>query len=359
MLPNNLRLWLFDRLSVKTMRFVSAVPKKQATGLTKSVYDMIDEDFFINGSLTSRSRVPGLLAAIWTSGRETMLVDDALSRTRKEAICAVISGTNDCPYCGDMLVSLVDAGEQHGAASAIFKRQLAEIEDPELRAQLTWVEAVGTPGATDIPPCPFDENELPEVLGSLMAMADINRFSHVVMDGSPVQLPMGMQRPVLRAFGHELKATKARSAVPGRALDLLPAAELPDDLAWARPNPRIAETIARWTAAVQRETESVISAAVRECVHRNLRDWKHEQMPLSRRWADEATEGLSGRDRAIAKLALVLAKSPTQASEDLVEPILGPDDTEFVRILAWSSFTAARAFIGIVAKGIEQERVAA
>ena len=34
MLPRKLRLWLFDRLSVKTMRYVSAVPKKEATGLT-------------------------------------------------------------------------------------------------------------------------------------------------------------------------------------------------------------------------------------------------------------------------------------------------------------------------------------
>ncbi|MHC4933319.1 MAG: hypothetical protein ACYTGV_14135, partial [Planctomycetota bacterium] len=85
MLPKNLRLWLFDRLSVKTMRYVTAVPKKKATGLTKRVYDMIEDDFFVNGSLTSRSRVPNLMAAIWTSGRETMLVDDHLDRTTKEA----------------------------------------------------------------------------------------------------------------------------------------------------------------------------------------------------------------------------------------------------------------------------------
>ncbi|MHC5032871.1 MAG: hypothetical protein ACYTGU_18655, partial [Planctomycetota bacterium] len=98
MLPRKLRLWLFDRLSIKTMRYVTAVPKKKATGLTKRVYDMIEDDFFVNGSLTSRSRVPNLMAAIWTSGRETMLVDDHLDRTTKEAICGVLSDINDCPY---------------------------------------------------------------------------------------------------------------------------------------------------------------------------------------------------------------------------------------------------------------------
>ena len=94
MLPDNLRLWLFDRLSVKNMRYVTSVPRREATGLTSQVYDMIEDDFFVNGSLTSRSRVPNLLAAIWTGGRETMLVDDYLDRTTKEAICAVLSEIN-------------------------------------------------------------------------------------------------------------------------------------------------------------------------------------------------------------------------------------------------------------------------
>ena len=67
---------------------------------------MITEDFFVNGSLTSRSKVPNLLAAIWTAGRESILTDDHLDRTTKEAICAVLSDINDCPYCGDMLISL-------------------------------------------------------------------------------------------------------------------------------------------------------------------------------------------------------------------------------------------------------------
>lgn len=353
MLPNKFRLWLFDRLSVKTMRYVTAVKKSKARGLTKAVYDMIGEDFFINGSLTSRSPVPNLLAAIWTSGRETMLVDDALDRTTKEAICAVLSDANACPYCGDMLISLVDAGNEHDAASAIYDSDITRIEDPTLRRQLEWVRAVGTPGSEDIPLCPYTREQIPELLGTLMAMADINRYSHVVMDGSPVDLPLGMQRTALRMFGNELKATKARAAEPGRALDLLPAAALPEDLAWAAPNPRIADSLARYSAAVDRETAGVISQAVRDRVAEQLRDWNHELMPLGRGWADEAVAGLEGEDRAIAKFALVLAKAPSQASEDLVEPFVSDDQERFVRILAWSSFTGARAYAKFVARTID------
>ncbi len=354
MLPRKLRLWLFDSLSVKTMRYVGAVPRGEATGLTRRVYDMIDEDFFVNGSLTSRSRVPNLLAAIWTGGRETMLVDDHLDRTTKEAICAVLSDLNDCPYCGDMLVSLVHAGDRHRAASAILKRSIEDIEDPILRERLAWVEAVGTPGETDIPPSPFTADELPEVLGSLMAMADINRFSHVVMDGSPVATPQGLKGAALRRFGVELKGTKTHSAAPALALELLPPAELPDDLAWAAPNPRIADAIARWTATVARETDGVISQAVRDCVAKNLSAWRNERMPISRRWVEEEVCDLEGEERAIARLALVLAKAPYQVSEDLVEDLVDVDEARFVRILAWASFTAARRFAALVKEAIDR-----
>ena len=146
MLPAKIRYRLFDKMSVKTMRYVDAVTFHDAHGLTKEIYDMIKRDFFINGSLTSRSKVPEILAAIWTVGRESMLVDDALDRTTKEAICAVMSSINDCPYCGDMLVSLVHAGDKHDAAAALLKDELDRIMDPLLRDQLNWVKAVSLPG---------------------------------------------------------------------------------------------------------------------------------------------------------------------------------------------------------------------
>ena len=67
-------------------------------------------------------------------------------------------------------------------------------------------------------------------------------------------------------------------------------------------------------------------------------------MPISRSWVDKEVEGLTGRDRAIARFALVLAKAPYQVDEALVGEILREDrdETRFIRVLAWASFSAAR-----------------
>lgn len=336
-------------MSKQTMRYVGAVPRRSAEGLVAECYDMITEDFFINGSLTSRSKVPRLLAAMWTAGRESILVNDQLNRTTKEAMIAVLSQVNDCPYCGDMLVSLVHAGQQHEAADRIFAEGEHEVSDPVLRARLAWVKSVATPGQTSHPPVPFSAEALPEAIGALTAMSDINRFSHVVMDGSPVTAPMGLQgikQVALRAFGGELKQTQLVPVPPGQALSLLPEAPLPDDLEWAAPNPRVAAALARWATTVENEASEVVSPKVRELVNGNLQVWQGEPMPLSRSWVDAEVTALSGIDRSIARLALVLAKAPYQVSGAVVRGVLdeNPDEQRFIRILAWASCAAARRF---------------
>jgi hypothetical protein len=69
-------------------------------------------------------------------------------------------------------------------------------------------------------------------------------------------------------------------------------------------------------------------------------------MPLSRSWVDSEVTMLTGQDRAIARLALVLAKAPYQVDGTLVEDVLSEDRCEerFIRILAWASFSGAHRF---------------
>lgn len=160
LVPKNFRYWLFDMLSIKTMRYVDIMPRNKGNELVKAVYDQIADDFFINGSLTSRSKVAKVFAAIWVAGRETILVDDYLDRTTKEAIAGTLSSVNDCPYCGDMLVSLAYAGGRSEDAEKILSRSEQEITDPLLRERLKWIRQVTTPGQKSLTNCPFDKDQL-------------------------------------------------------------------------------------------------------------------------------------------------------------------------------------------------------
>lgn len=358
MLPAKFRYWLFDVLSVQTMRYVTAVPTRKATGLTREVYQMITEDFFRNGSLTSRSKEPELMAAIWTAGRESMLVPDQVDRTTKDALCAVLSQINDCPYCGDMLISLVYAGGASEEARNILREEKLDHVDKQLHQRLEWVKAIVGSCDAPIPHTPFNKAQLPEVIATIMAMSDINRYSHVVMDGSPVKVPFGLQAVkdwALKAFSVELRPTRGLTIEPGRALPLLPAAQLPDDMQWAAGNQRVADAMARYAATVERVAAPAVPAEVQRVVNQSLANWRGEQMPLYSSWADNDIAGLQGANRAIAKLAIVLAKAPYRVTDRMANDVLGGvrDEAEFVRILAWTTFTASRRLAGAIAEKVE------
>mgnify|MGYP001550550488 FL=1 len=132
---------------------------------------------------------------------------------------------------------------------------------------------------------------------------------------------------------------------------MLPPATLPEDMAWAKSNARVADALARWTAAVERNAKGVISNAVSRTVDSALQHWNGEQMPISRSWVDEEIAELQGADRDIARLAIVLAKAPYQVDASMAQGVLGDDRDEarLIRILAWASFTGARRFVQIVA----------
>ena len=362
MLPAKLRAALFERMSVMTMRYLRSIPRRDASGLVARVYDMVADEFFINGSITSQSKVPELMAAMWTCGREIVLVSDRLDRATKEAMSATLSQVNDCAYCSDMLISLVHGSGRHEVAARIFARAEQDIADDAMRARLAWVKAAAGSGATPSP-APFTPDQRPEAIGCLLLFGYINRFSHVVMDGSPVTAPFGLQSVKgvgLRLFGTELKQTTERRLEPGRALGLLAPAPLPDDLCWAAPNPRIAEAVARWAAAIDRETPRAVAPAARARVERSLARWRGERMPLSRGWVDDEVAGLAGRDREIARFALVVAKASYQVDDALVAGVLGPerDEARLIRVLAWASFTGARRLVARVAAGGETSAIA-
>lgn len=303
----------------------------------------------LGAALTYLKPPPELMAGMWLGGRETILVSDRLDRTSKEAMSATLSQVNDCSYCADMLISLMHSSGEHQVASGIFANDEKQITDLVMQERCTWIRAVATAGPEAPPKPPFTAEELPEAIGSLFVFSYINRFSHVVMDGSPVAAPFGLptvKNAALRMFGFNLRPTTARALEPGLALDLLPPAPLPDDFGWAAPNPRVADALARWAAVIERETPEAISPAVRELVEGSLQQWQGELMPLSRSWVEDEAPGLTGEDRAVARLALVVAKASYQFDESLAQGVLGCDQDEerLIRVLAWASHSGARRF---------------
>ena len=103
----------------------------------------------------------------------------------------------------------------------------------------------------------------------------------------------------------------------------------PEDMNWAKGNPRIAQALARWAGAIERESAKIASNKVRKFVEANLDQCNGEQLPLSRSWVEKETENLNGEDRDIARFALIVAKSPQQMDERLINKLLGDEKKNY------------------------------
>lgn len=343
MLPKNLRNTLFDKLSGVTMREAfTPISAARADGLVAQVLAQSAQDFFINGTITCHAAQPRLMAGMWSGGRETVLVEDTLPSWEKIAMGAAISQENQCPYCEDFLLSLTHGAGEDDVAVGIRKGEDARLQKPQVQARLAWARATIHEDDAPLLAAPFHAEALPEAVGTALVFCYTNKMSDFAMDGSPV--PAIGRGASLRFFGGELRESAKQRLEPGMSLALLPEAELPSDLSWARGNPRVADSLARWAAEVDREAARVMSAETLAWLHERLDAWRFGHPPISRSWVADDLGALQGPDRDLARLALVVAKASYQVDDTLIAQAARhlPDESSLVALGAWASLAGAR-----------------
>lgn len=337
MLPTKMKANLFENLSKTSLRYLAPTPTAKATGLAAEVYAQIVEEFFVSGAVMAHDLRPTLLAGAWAGGREIVFVDGYFTREQKEEIGVSLAQLNGCTYCEDLLTAVVYAADREAADTLRRRSQDGPLFD--------WAAHTLQPGSRVIREPPFSPEEAPELVGTALVFHYLNRFVPTLFDGTPVNAPLGseaIKSTMLRMFGFELKETTTKRLVPGRASGLLPAAELPADLAWAADNEVVAEAIARWAGAVETAGAEIPSAA-RTVIADAVSVWEGKPMPISRSWLEPFLENLDAPNRAVAKIGLLAALSPHQRTDADIEDVRAHfDDGLLTSTIAWSAFTAAR-----------------
>ena len=367
MLPTKLKHSLFDKISAVTMRrFFHPQSFRAADGLIEDVLEQSQRDFFINGTITCHWSCPELMAGLWVGGREIALVDGQLPAWLKIAMGASLSQVNQCPYCEDMLLSLTHGAQEHNVAVSLRDRELDHVDDVLTQKRLKWIQACVTGDKAHLENPPFDCDQWPEALGTLLVFGYTNRISDFALDGSPV--PKRGRGMSLKFFGVELRDSAAHSLTSGLSLELLPEAELPDDLQWASNHTLVADAVSRWNGAVERAVVGILPEGTERFVRANVSLWQGEAPPLSRSWVEEEVASLRGAERDKARLMLLVAKASYQIDDGVLEQVTrhGVDETALMAMGAWAGFLGAKQVINSlimnkrnVPKKIERDQVIA
>src|SRR5262245_63512833 len=109
---------IIERMA-QTIQYVKAAPYGTAAGVTAGVYQQMQADFLPVPLLTLHSPAPEVMAGVLSILRETLLAGQ-VDRSRKEAVAAMVSKLNTCPFCVDAHTSFLNATSNYDADRAIL-----------------------------------------------------------------------------------------------------------------------------------------------------------------------------------------------------------------------------------------------
>ncbi|MCK4782230.1 MAG: hypothetical protein KAV87_00665, partial [Desulfobacteraceae bacterium] len=185
----------------------------------------------------------------------------------------------------------------------------------------------------------------PEIIGTAVFFHYVNRMANVLLSETPLPSNHPWLKGVFkRMAGWFFSRAIHRSKPLGTSLELLPETELPVDLAWAKTSPNIAGAFARFEAVIDKAGRDFIPEKVRECVEKHVQAWDGKDPGLGRHWVEDALNGFDEKSKDVGRLVLLTALAPYQVNDSVVHAFVTHinEDSKFLGVLAWGSFTAAR-----------------
>jgi hypothetical protein len=330
------------------LQHVSPLPPGPAQGRVAQVYAQVERDFgMLAPPISLHASAAGPLAASWLMLRETLLAEGSVPRATKEAVAVAVSLANSCPYCVDVhstaLHSQVRGGGRigHGDAVALGDGRTGALSDDDIARIAAW--AGGLPPGT---PSPLPAADLPELVGTAVTFHYLNRMVNIFLVESPLppDLSASARRTVRRLVGTVMRPVFRRSVAPGGSLDLLPAAPLPRDLAWAAGRPTVGQAFARAARAIAAAGDRSVPEAVQDLVRSTLACWDGAPPELAGGWPEDRIGDLPEPLRPVARLALLTSLASYRVQATVVDEFRRdrPDDRSLIEVTSWASLAAAR-----------------
>lgn len=350
-MPRTLLRSVLSALGLTQIRHVAAVKRRSATSTVARVYRQMEDDFgLLAPPVGLHAPAPDVLAGVWMLLRETLVVQGATSRADKEAVATAVSLGNACPYCATIhnsALSLVGVGD-HPPDSGRDAQALAD-----------WVLLPQRPDHPTVPPFPAEQTA--ELVGVAVLLHYLNRMANVFLREVPLPpgVPVFALSPVLRVLSGAMARAARAPHRPAASLDLLPPADLPDDLAWARDSAPVAGAFARACAAIDEAGRRSVPPEVHALVLDNLGGWRGGLRGISRRWVEELVAELPQRHRPAGRLALLVAFASYQVDDGVVEQARlhgGLDDRGLVELCSWAAIVAARRISTLLPVPLEVDR---
>ena len=222
------------------IKYIKYIKKHKAKGKLKQLYKHIELNFgnlaepFVLHSLNLE-----LTAGVWAMLYETVLIENKVKRSLKEAIATSVSEINKCSYCVDAH-SIMVFGTEKGLQNNISnikngKKEPKSKEDKIIQWALQNLDF----NSSIILNPPFRKEEAPEIIGTAVLFHYINRMVNLFAGNTP--LPTTKMRGVIISFASKFVFSKAikKKKTAGESLIFIDGNTNQNVFDWAAGNPNI------------------------------------------------------------------------------------------------------------------------
>lgn len=312
------------------VKYLKTYGLQDAQGIIEQVNLQIDQDLMIvppNSLSTVSERVHPLR---WAGIREFLAVESHVSRASKEAVAAVISELNQCPYCQDA----------HEASLTALGDKV--IVDDKAKALIEWGKNTRNPRAEIINNPPFDKTAAPEIIGTALTFHSTNRL--VSIFNSESFLPGFLEHKLFKQktlnfmANTMMKPFVEKKLTAGAALQFINKEKVDPALEWADSLPAYGQIFGALNTLLGDIERDVIPPVAAQRLKQAVDAWTGEDMPLGRNWLRELSGDVAEADRAILELMLLAAFTPYAITPTDIRnfKMIKPRDQDLLETCYWA-----------------------
>ncbi len=341
---------------------IKSISPRQADGEVKEIYHQLKTEMGdVVEPISLHAIIPDLLKGIWGILRETVIIEDAVSRKIKEAVGAAVSASNECPYCVDAHTIMIIGLKDKLVADAIVKKDLDLIESDEVRKVVNWAFNTRNFKSMAINNPPFSSKESAEIIGTAVFFHYLNRMVTIFL--GPTILPLNinffkgmMKAMAAKMFSGVLHAERKEGENKGNYANI-------KGLYWASGNPRVEYVFTYFFHVVSELADQHVPQEVQSFIKDQIMDWDGSDMENTKN-LDTVVSVVSSKNQPLARMLYLTAFSPHRIQDYHFKEFhmfYNGKDEQILASLCWASLLTSIRIgdrLGVKFKYDQQEQSA-
>jgi hypothetical protein len=230
------------------------------------------------------------------------------------------------------LAELVTEGKQLG------KRQQKLVD---------WAKSTLTPGADILSKPPFNNDDKPYLIATVLMFHYTNRMVNIFLDESPLPVTVSnkkikklLNKIVGYIVGRRIVSVRAE---PGKAVYYTNSINLTEEFSWAKANIPIARGLSTFLSSAEEAGIESLSSDARDCIESAVNNWNGQTMPMNRDWIIKTIIHLPEDDKPGAELALLAALASYRIEAELIDRFRkNHREIDLLNVTAWGAFIAMK-----------------